>query len=258
MNAPDTTHARFEELAAGHALAALEPEDEQAFLAHLPACAACSVALAEHLDTLGHLAYDTASVEPPASILDGIRAGIADSGRSGAFPAPVSLDAARTLRRDKTVRWTTAALGAAASLILVAALVLMNRGLQSKANQTQQANAKLNAAVASLLVDGSREVNLTGSQGKGVVVVNGSKASFVAAGLPVNDRSNSIYVLWAKSRSGGVNAVGTFDITSSNPTVVNNLKIGSPAGIATFMVTRETGRKAPALSTQPAVVAGDV
>ena len=40
MTRPDQ-HERFEELAAGHALGALEPEDEQAFLAHVPACARC-------------------------------------------------------------------------------------------------------------------------------------------------------------------------------------------------------------------------
>ncbi|MCU1594846.1 MAG: putative transrane anti-sigma factor [Frankiales bacterium] len=258
MTSYDTTHEMYEELAVGHALSALEPEDEQVFLRHLPGCAACAAAVSEHSETLTHLAYAAVSDSPPASILEGIRAGVAESGRSGAFPAPVSLDAARTRRRDKTVRATTAILGAAASLILVAALVLMNRGLQSKADQQQQATDKLNLVVKTLLVDGSREVKLTGSAGKAVVVVNGSKVSFAAAGLPTNDRSSSIYVLWAKSVSGGVNAVGTFDIRSGEPTVVNDLKVGNPNEVAAFIVTKERGRQAPALSTQPAVVEGSV
>lgn len=258
MTARESAHDMYEELAVGHALSALEPEEEQVFLKHLPGCAACSVAVAEHSETLSHLAYAAVSDAPPASILEGIRAGVAESGRAGSFPAPVSLDAARTRRQDKTVRWTTAVLGAAASLILVVALVLMNRGLQSKANQQQLAADRLSAAVKTLLVPGAHEVNLAGEQGKGVVVVNGSKASFAAAGLPVNDASNSVYVLWAKSVSGGVNAVGTFDIKSGEPTVVNDLKISNPKEIAAFIVTKESGRKAPALTTQPAVVQGAV
>jgi len=51
----DDTHALYDQLAVGHALSALEPEDEQAFLAHLPGCAACERALAEHTETLAHL-----------------------------------------------------------------------------------------------------------------------------------------------------------------------------------------------------------
>lgn len=258
MTASDRTHEMYEELAVGHALSALEPEDEQVFLKHLPGCAACAAAVAEHSETLAHLAYAAVSDAPPASILEGIRAGVAESGRSGAFPAPVSLEAARTRRRDKTVRATTAILGAAASLILVAALVLMNRGLQSKADQQQQAADKLNLVVKTLLVNGAREVSLTGDTGKGVVVVNGSKVSFVAAGLPVNDPSNSVYVLWAKHLSGGVNAVGTFDMKNGEPTVVNDLKVSNPHEVAAFIVTRETGRTAPALTTQPAIVQGNV
>ena len=255
----NVSHELYEQLAVGHALSALEPEDEQTFLAHLPGCAACELALAEHTETLAHLAYDAASVAPPASILEGIRAGVAESGRAGAFPAPVSLDAARTRRRDRTVRWTTAVVGAAAAAVMVLALVLVNHGLQSKENRTQQAKSQLNSAVASLLVSGSRKVDLTGDGGgTGVVVVHGSTASFVAAGLPVNDRSNSIYVLWEKSRFGDVRAVGTFDIRSTDPTVVNNLHLTNASDVRSFIVTVEKGRTAPALSTQPAVVSGEV
>ena len=257
MNAGDTTHELYEELAVGHALSALEPADEQDFLAHLLSCDPCKVALAEHNETLAHLAYAAVSDAPPAGVLAGIRAGVAESGRAGAFPAPLSLAAARTRRRDKPVRWTTAVIGFAASLILVGALLFVNHGLQSRQRQTEAANGQLNKAVASLLVAGSRKIDLTGSQGKGVLVIHGSTASFVAAGLPANDRSTSVYVLWEMSRVGDIRSIGTFDIRNGGTTVVNNLHVLDPAQVRRFMVTRERGRSAPAQSTQPPVVSGD-
>jgi anti-sigma factor RsiW len=258
VNARDTTHELYEQLAVGHALSALEPEDEQAFLAHLPSCAACQRALDEHLETLGHLAYDADDVEPPAALLEGIRAGIAESGRAGAFPQPLSLDAARTRRTSRTVRMTTALIGVAASIVLVAALLLVNAGLQSRNHDLQRQDAAFRTTVQSLLVHGARPVNLTGKDGrKAVAVVHDGTVSLVLSGVAANDRTDSIYVLWAKSRFGDVRAVGAFDVRSSELAVVNDLKLSDGAAVKTFMVTREQGRKAPPLSTQQPVVAGD-
>lgn len=254
-----STHEYYEQLAAGHALSALEPEDEQLFLAHLFGCAGCERALAEHTDTLGHLAYDVAVEALPASVLEGIRAGVVASGRAGTFPAPLSLDAARTRRRDKTVRWTTAVIGAAAAVVMVAALVLVNRGLTSREHSAQTAAANLSRTVSSLLVPGARKIDLAGDHGgKGAVVVNGSTLSLVIAGVPVNDQRSSVYVLWEKSRFGDVRAVGTFDVRSSDLAVVNNLHLVERLdAVKSFIVTHENGRTAPRLTSRPAVVAGD-
>jgi hypothetical protein len=259
VNARDTSHELFEQLAVGHALNALEPEDEQAFLHHVLGCAACERAVAEHLETLTHLAFGVSSPDaPPASILEGIRAGVAESGRAGAFPAPVSLDAARTRRQDRTVRWTTAVLGAAASIVLLAALVFVNQGLKSREHDATLSAANLNSVVDSLLVNGSRKVELAGANGsKGVVVVNGTTASLVIAGVPAND-SKSVYVLWEKYGVGKIRHVKTFDVTSGRPTLIKNVDLGSDVtALSQFVVTREAGRTAPAVSQQPAVVAGN-
>ncbi len=254
-----STHEFYDQLAVGHALSALEPEDEQLFLAHLPGCAACERALTEHHDTLGHLAYGVAGDAPPPAVLEGIRAGVVASGRSGTFPPPLSMEAARTRRRDKTVRWTTVVVGAAAAVVMVAALVFVNRGLTSREHQAQNAAANLSRTVASLLVPGARKVELAGDHGgQGAVVVNGSSIALVMAGVPVNDQRSSIYVLWEKSLLGDVRAVGTFDVGSSQLAVVNNLRLSQRLDtVKSFIVTREQGRTAPRLSSQPAVVAGD-
>lgn len=258
MNARDDAHALYDQLAVGHALSALEPEDEQAFLAHLPGCATCQRSLAEHTETLAHLAYDVVSDAPPPSVLEGIRAGVAASGRAGAFPAPASLEAARSRRRDRTVRWSTAVVGAAASVVMLAALLFVNQSLQSQEHHAVADAARLQTTVASLVGPGARKVDLTGSGGSGVVIVDKGKVSLVMSGLPVND-SHSVYVLWQKGRFGDVRAVGTFDVRSKDLAVVDGgLHLAADAHPVRFMITREKGRTAPALSTQPAVVAGDV
>ena len=115
-------HVSFEELAVGHALGALEPEDEQVFVRHLSGCARCERDLTEHLSTLAHLAYAADDAEPPAGLLGSLRAAVQDSGREVTWPGqddrPASMDQARTrrtaaasMRRART--WTSIAAGAA-------------------------------------------------------------------------------------------------------------------------------------------------
>ena len=86
MTRPDS-HTRYEELAAGMALHSLEPEDEQEFLAHLSGCELCERDLLEHEAALAHLAYAADSIEPPPSLLEGIRAGVRASGRAVSVPS---------------------------------------------------------------------------------------------------------------------------------------------------------------------------
>jgi hypothetical protein len=258
VTARDASHELYDQLAAGHALSALEPEDEQAFLVHLPGCARCQRALAEHVETLGHLAHAAEAAEPPPALLEGIRAGVAASGRAGAFPQPVSLEAARAHRQSRTVRLTTALVGVAASLVLVAALLIVNVGLQSRNDDLQAQEVAFRTAVQSLLAPGARTVDLAGADGsRAVAVVHDGTVSLVLRGVSANDRADSIYVLWAKSRFGDVRAVGAFDVRSADLTVVNGLKLAGDGAVKTLVVTREKGRTAPPLSTQPAVVAGD-
>jgi anti-sigma factor RsiW len=262
VTAADASHELYEQLAVGHALSALEPEDEQAFLAHLPGCAACERALAEHTETLAHLAYEVEAAEPPPGLLDGIRAGVAASGRSGDFPAPapVSLDAVREQRRHRTVRFTTALLGAAAALVMVVGLVIVNQGLQDRNKDTQAADAQLAAAVSRLLTPGAKKVDLLGSGGEHAVAVvdRNGRLSLVLDGLDPNDADRSTYVLWERSELGAVKAVGTFDVSSEDVAVVDGLHLAGDVGaLDRLMVTQEQGRSAPPLAQGDLVVAGD-
>ncbi len=264
MTTADMSHQEFELLAVGYAVYALEPADEQRFLSHLPSCAACARAVAEHAETLAHLAYAADPVLPPASLLEGIRAGVRDSGRAGEFPLPelpavASLTEARDRRRTRTVRATTALLGAAASLVLLVALVFVNRDLQSTNDRIQARDSSLQSAVGGLLAPNSQRVDLTGTGGaRAVAVVNGDQVSLVVQGLPANDRVHSTYVLWQRSTFGVTRSVGTFDVASGDLEVVNGLRLtGDPSSVSRFTITQEQGRKAPALAKGAAVASGE-
>lgn len=257
-------HETYEQLAVGYALSALEPADEQEFLVHLPACSSCLRALAEHRETLAHLAYAAEPVEPPAELLMAIRAGVAASGRAGDFPAPVvsgvaSLDTARERRQGRTMRVTTGLLGAAASLVLVAALLFVNQGLKTENSRIQARDSALQTAVGSLVLADSRQVNLSGQgKAKAVAVLNKSDVSLVVQGLPANDKAHSVYVLWQRSAFGVVRPVGTFDVSASPVSVVTGLHLtGNAMDIARLVVTQERGRVAPALAKGAPVVEGD-
>lgn len=254
-------HALFDELALGYALSALEPAEEVAFLKHLPSCARCERSVDDHDVTLSHLAYGADAAEPPAALLEGIRAGITASGRAGSFPAPLSLDAARRRRvRPLVLRRASALTGVAAAAALIVSLSLNNASLQRHERSQEAVSARLASTVSALTTDGARSVRLSDGSNtvKAVLVSSGTTTSLVVDGLAPNS-PDSTYVLWAKSSFGDVRAVATFDVRHAGLDVVRGLQVHPGAGaVQRFVITHERGRTAPALSTQPAVVAGDV
>ena len=237
-------HARFEELAAGHALNALEPGDEEAFLAHLPSCAVCERALAEHIETAAHLAYAADPVPLPDELLGRIRADVAASGRAMTpAPAPaVSLDAARARRRPLL---SPAWLGAAAASVVALSLLSWNLVLMHDRSQTQQRADRLTAAVA--LLERGRHMSLSDGSGRAVAtaVMEGSTVSLVIDGLPANDRSSSTYVLW-QTGATGTRPVGAFDVHGGGVDVVSGMRLVTTLkGWSALAVTKEPGRTAP-------------
>lgn len=271
MSTPDL-HQRFDELAAGHALGALEPGDEQDFLRHAAACAQCDRAVHAHLETLGHLAYASEPAVPPASLWQAVRAGVEASDRAVSWPgeAPATdraaagsdeLAAART-RRDsrRLLRRVAAATSVAAGFVLVASLVAQNVSLREQ-QQDQLALTKAMEMVLSTY-DGAgvRQVLLSAEgqeQPAAVAVVDGARVHLVVDSLKPNDARSTTYVLWERTVAGDVRAVGTFDVTGDRDVeVVSDLLLPDAEQLKALMVTHEQGRKAPASSTQRAVVAG--
>lgn len=252
----DADHERFAELAAGHALHALEPADELAFRAHLPGCADCRRELATHTDTLGHLAYAEAAADLPAGILSGIRAGIGEPAAQPAAPAPVRLDAARARRTRLNPTW----LGAAAAVALVLALGVWNVALHRDRTQGDARAQRLADAVRMLEHGADHSVQLTDSRGRpvAVAVVGTSTVSLVVDGLAPNDRT-STYVLWQKGKYGVVRPVGTFDVRGKGVAVIQDISLARDVlGVEGFAVTHEPGRRAPATPGSSPVAVGGV
>ncbi len=266
MTRPDA-HARYEELAAGHALHALEPEDEQEFVAHLAGCARCERALAEHASTLAHLAYAPDAAEPPAALLDGLRAGVLASGRGASFPSPaaaqeepVQLDEVRRRRDDSRLRRAGTWVGVAAAAALVVSLGVWNTSLRSERDQQAAWSDRLASAVGQLRDPSTDTVPLEGEAGEVVAValVRGTDMSLVVDGLPVNE-AGTTYVLWGESRYGDRRPVGSFDVTASGLDVLEGMQVqASVSDVTRFMVTREKGDAAPPMPTLPVLASGDV
>lgn len=280
MSAP-SEHERFAELAAGHALHALEPAEEQLFAAHLVACSACQQELSEHTETLGHLAYAADPFDLPAGILAGLRSEIgaatlrsvppttfaptsshaasSNAATAGAakLPAPVSLDAVRDRRRR--VLAGRNGLGLAAAVALVLSLGVWNINLHRAKSQEDVRAGQLAAAVATLEHGAKQRVEMTDQLGHPVavaVVRADNTVSLVVDGLAPNNRRTSTYVLWQKGDYGVVRAVGTFDV-GPGVNVIANLPLASDVvGLQEFAVTQEAGRHAPPGTTKPPVAEG--
>lgn len=247
---PAASHERYEELAAGHALAALEPGEEQEFLQHLHGCAPCERSLAEHLDTLSHLAYAADPVALPDSLLEGIRAGVADSGRRTGLlttdaPEPTKLDDVRKRRAARTPpRW----LAVAAAAAMVLSLGVWNVSLQRDQSVSDERAQRLAAAVQLLESPATRRVELSDGSGQAVAfaVLHGqSSVSLIVSGLKPNNVEDSTYVLW-QTGDAGTRAVGTFDVRKGEIAVVRDLALAADMPeYSAFAVTHESGRVAP-------------
>lgn len=260
MTRPDP-HALYEELAAGHALSALEPEEEQVFVQHLRSCDRCQRDVDEHTATLAHLAYAAESAEPPPSLLDGIRAGVLASGRGATFPAPAepapvaSLEARRARRTSRAATWT----GVAAAAALVVSLGAWNLALQSDRDAQQQWGDRLASAVRDMSDGGASTVPLTGEDGRvvAVAVLRDEQMSLVVDGLAPNG-DGTTYVLWAKSRYGDVRPVGAFDVVSRDLDVLDGMQVEDGVGdVTAFMVSEEQGDAAPPMPRSAVLASGE-
>lgn len=255
-------HLPFEELAVGYALSALEPEEQSRFTAHLGACARCERAVAEHRDTLAQLAYAAPAVEPPASLLEGIRAGLRDDSAAPATVEPPARDELAERRRRRLVQVPRAHLltSAAAVVVLLLGLGVWNAALQRDNAETGARAESLAAAVQALEEPGTRTVRLATEEGdvKAVAVLQGEQMSLVLDGLEPNE-DDTVYVLWGQTSYGDVRAVGTFDVHREDLDVRHGMRLEPGVGdLAALMVTHEQGRTAPAMTTQEVLVAGTV
>jgi hypothetical protein len=253
-------HDDYEGLAAGYALHALEPEDEQRLAAHLLTCQDCARIVADAASVgaaLSELIIDDAA--PPAGLRDRILAAAAAEPRRQPArppaPAPETLTipspahrGSRVVHQDRATKARRFQVRSRIAVGVLAAVIGVGVAVPVTLAASGNGSSGNSAFASALLEPGARELTLNGSNGSVAKAVMTQKAVFVAADkLPVNDRADSIYVLWMAGSDGKAAAVATFDVTNSKPVELKITKLPMATSlIKKVAVSREPGRKAPA------------
>ena len=188
MGAP-LSHRDYEELAAGYALGALEPDDEEAFQRHLATCGACQADLRALEGVAARLAYATDPADPPASLLGSVRAGTGT-------PRP-----AVTARLRELLAWLPAGrVGGAALAVALLTVALWALALRDREVAQRERLATLEAAARMLNDPAARPVPLTGPAGRATVLASSlrDEGVLVATDLP-RPAQGRIYQLWGIS-----------------------------------------------------------
>ena len=188
MSTPlDPTHERWDELAAGYALDALEPAEEVELLAHMEQCSSCRDALRDHEYVAAQLAAlaDDAHAPPPA--WSSIRTGIV-----GETPVPQVVDLAEQRVRRRQPRL----LGAAAAVAVLAAGGIVVATQVGGKSATQQAISDCRSSSACHVVQLDR-----GARERAVVLVRDGNARLLPTNLP-SPGADKVYALWQLPRAG--------------------------------------------------------
>jgi len=256
-------HARFDELAVGWALRALEPEDESVFVGHLAGCARCAATVAETEEVMAVLATDLPQPEPSEGLRLRIRDAVAGTEQQPepapevtAVPSPLPARVPGPRRTaEPTSGWRRLVpVGlVAAAVAAIVGLGVWNVVLSSQQEKLQATVAEQSAVMDGLLSPGRATIApLTAPDGKPVatVVARADEVDLIMQGLAANDPRSNTYVLWSMD-DGNAEALATFDVTSPR---VGLKTVGSGStgfdqhGI--YGISLEPGRKAPSLPTE--------
>ncbi|MGH3273469.1 MAG: hypothetical protein ACRDNZ_03985 [Streptosporangiaceae bacterium] len=225
MSDPTGAHTRYDELAAGYSLHALDPEDEQLFLRHLPDCPRCRAALSDFTEVAAALAENWPAVEPSPRLGARIMAAAArepaarnrdadlgDARLDDTMPddtmpddtvSPAMADLAERRRR----RLRKIAAGAAAAAVLAAGGTTWGV-LSAGGGPVAPASGCVRAGTC-------REVVLTDARSHapaGKVIVADGTVWLIPSGLPADNTARQVYVLWQITGGRTPVAVGSFDV----------------------------------------------
>ena len=261
-------HERYDEVAVGWALHALEPEDEAGFAAHLAGCDRCTGTVAETAEVMAAMATDLDPAEPSADLRDRIRAEVARTHQVSAgahrdepapvddVPGPVVADLATRRRRRAagSAAWRSAAPRALVAAGVAAVLAVGGWAVVATQDRdaAQATAAGQEAVMDALLAPGRVTVAPMAHDGHTVatVVVRDGQAQVVTDGMTVNDRSTSTYVLWGMTDEAPV-ALGTFDVVAAG---VDLRTVGSDGtgldDYSAYGISIEPGRSAPSAPTE--------
>jgi len=194
-------HDEWEELAAAFVLHALEPADEQRFVAHHATCSRCQTLVEQYELTTAHLASlaDVPDVEPPA--WSTLRAAIL--GEDAALSPVQGVSDGERRRRTAAARgrrpshwWTTLTqrrVSLRTAVVAAALSVAVAVGVTVWQTSGGGSGARLTAGCAT--ETSCRLVTLHGKAGDVVLIVQGDNVSILSSDLPPLD-ARHMYVLW--------------------------------------------------------------
>jgi anti-sigma-K factor RskA len=197
MSSPDD-HEVWDELAAGYALHALEPDEELAFTTHLAGCERCRATVDEHAlvaAQLGALAQDS---ELQAPSWQSIRTGVVGDG------SPVADLATRRERRTASPL-ARRALAVAAGIVVLAGIGTVGWQLTDRGTSSNPGLAAIDACTAA---SGCTTVRLQADgRSAAVLLVDRDAARMVPTGLDPLPAGRA-YALWQLPRDGRPVLVG--------------------------------------------------
>ena len=211
---------RCGEDAAAYVLGALEPDEAQAFRAHLAQCAACQKEVAEFEQSAGALPESAAPYQVPKDLRRRVLAEVRATPKAQAAP-----------RTTPARSWRPAVAWAGAFAVVVIA-VIVAFALSSGGSSTRTIQAST----------GSAELRIAGGHGDLIV----HRLPQLPAGR--------IYQMWVQRGTATPRPTGTlFGVTPSGSATVG--VPGSLDGISAVMVTQEPAGGTPVPTTAPVVVA---
>ena len=231
---------RWDELAAGYALHALEPDDEQTFRDHLDGCAACRASLDEHALVAAQLASIADDAEAPAPPWSRIRPALGVPTAEPVASAPAAVTAAQPEAVVRQLRPRhTRLLAAAAAVVAVAAIGVA--GWQ--VGHHSSGGAAVPSAIAGCRAASGCTVIplLAGKAEAGDVLVRDGSARVVPTAMPALDAGH-VYVLWQLPRDGAPTPV----------TVVGSAVRTAQASPSTSLAIPYADTAAFAMSVEPA------
>jgi anti-sigma-K factor RskA len=253
MSAGPHDDLRWSELAAGFALHALEPDEEQTFREHLADCTTCQATLDEHslvAAQLASLVDDTTMTAPPWSRI-----------RPALDLRPSTVPMQRPQQpaaepREAVVRHIGArharVLAAAAAFVGLVGVAVAGWQLTNRSNNETRVPSAIAACratagchVVRLLADGKVEA--------GDVVVRDGSAAVVPTAMPALDAAH-VYVLWQVPRDGRptpVTALGAVRTAQASPSTT--LKIPYADTVA-FAMSVEPADRVPTKPTNVVAV----
>ena len=240
----------FAELAAGHALGALDADDERRFQDALAAHPEWSRPADVDVATVGAIGELVEPIEPPPQLRAAILASAAQTPQGDAGVPTTVVDAATARSADAArPRWSRAWLALAACIALVVAIggivaVVAQQAKPAAVVALERIQAAPDAAQASAAVAGGGEATLHWSAELGEAVL-------VSDGLPVIAESET-FELWYVRDDTPIPA-GTFDAASGTTSAL--LEPGLQTGDIVAVTVEPTGGSPTGQPTSDLIVA---